>query len=133
MVLAKFFGALFFYCVLWLPSISYFAAFQWLTGKEAAVAAGAYWGSYLLLLLIGMFYVSIGCLASALTTEQINAAIMSFVIIFGVFVLGLLSIIMNINGSSRARLGLLLLRRRAHGRLLPRHHRFPTASSGISP
>ncbi len=96
-VAAKFCGALFFYCVLWLPSAGYFVAFQYITGKQAAMAAGAYGGSYLLLFLIGCFYISIGCLASSLTTEQISAAVMSFVIIFGVFAAGLIGMIMNIS------------------------------------
>jgi ABC-2 type transport system permease protein len=95
-VMAKFFGALIFYIVLWAPSFTYFAAFQWITGKQAAVAGGAYWGSYLLLLLIGMFYISIGCLASALTKDQINAAVISFSAITLCFFLGLLSFITNI-------------------------------------
>jgi ABC-2 type transport system permease protein len=99
-VLSKFFGALFFYCVLWLPSVSYFVIFSKITGKEAAMAVGAYWGSYLFLFLIGMFYTSIGCLASSLTKEQINAAVMTFVVIFGVFVAGLISFIMNINDTA---------------------------------
>lgn len=95
-VLAKFCGALTFYCILWAPSFLYFSVFQWITGKEAAMAAGAYGGSYLLLLLIGMFYTAIGCLASSLTTEQINAAVMTFVAIFLAFVAGLLGFIMSI-------------------------------------
>lgn len=95
-VLSKFCGALFFYLILWAPSFTYFLAFQMITGKEAAMAAGAYWGSYLMLALIGMFYISIGCLTSALTTEQINAAVMCFVAIFIAFVAGLLGFIMNL-------------------------------------
>lgn len=95
-VLAKFFGAFLFYCILWAPSFSYFVAFQMITGKQAAIAAGAYGGSYLLLALLGMFYISIGCLASALTTEQINAAVMTFVAIFGVFIGGLITFIFNV-------------------------------------
>ncbi len=95
-VLAKFFGAFLFYCILWAPTATYFLAFQFITGKQAALAAGAYGGSYLLLALIGMFYISIGCLASALTTEQINAAVMTFVAIFGVFIGGLVTFIFNV-------------------------------------
>ena len=94
-VLSKFFGALLFYIILWAPSFLYFEAFRLITGKEAALATGAYLGSYLLLLLIGSFYVSLGCLASALTSEQINAAVMTFVAIFGAFVTGLLGFILN--------------------------------------
>lgn len=94
-VLAKFFGGLIFYVLLWAPSFLYFVAFQEITGKQAAMAAGAFGGSYLLLLLIGAFYVALGCLASALTNEQINAAVMTFVAIFGFFVTGLLGFILN--------------------------------------
>jgi ABC-2 type transport system permease protein len=96
-VASKFAGALFFYCILWLPSALYFISFQLITGKQAAMAAGAYGGSYLLLFLIGMFYISIGCLCSSLTREQINAAVMSFVIIFAAFAMGLIGMIMNIS------------------------------------
>ncbi len=94
-VFSKFFGALAFYILLWAPSFLYFIAFKQITGKEAALAAGAYGGSYLLLVLLGAFYVSLGCLASALTNEQINAAIMTFVAIFGFFVTGLLGFILS--------------------------------------
>jgi ABC-2 type transport system permease protein len=94
-VLSKFFGSMVFYVLLWAPSFLYFEAFQLITGKNAALAAGAYAGSYLLLLLLGGFYVSLGCLASALTNEQINAAVMTFVAIFGAFVTGLLGFILN--------------------------------------
>ncbi|NBV87741.1 MAG: hypothetical protein EBS01_16055, partial [Verrucomicrobia bacterium] len=89
-VLSKFLGAFIFYILLWAPSFLYFVAFEQITGKAAAVAAGAFGGSYLLLLLLGAFYVALGCLASALTNEQINAAVMTFVAIFGFFVTGLL-------------------------------------------
>ena len=66
-VLAKYFGALFFYIVLWLPTLLYFFIFQTLTHQPAAGSTGAYLGGYLMLLLLGMFYLSIGCFASVLT------------------------------------------------------------------
>lgn len=94
-VLSKFFGAFIFYVMLWAPSFLYFSAFTYITGKQAALAAGAFGGSYLLLLLLGAFYISLGCLASALTSEQINAAVMTFVAIFGSFAAGLLGFILN--------------------------------------
>ena len=95
-VLAKFFGALVFYIILWAPSFSYFGAFQLITKHAAANASGAYLGSYLLLLLMGMFYISIGCVASALTKDQINAAVISFSAITLCFFAGLLSFITNV-------------------------------------
>lgn len=96
-VLAKFFGALLFYILLWIPSLGYFYLFQVIAKSQAAAASGAYWGSYLLLLLLGMFYISIGCLASALTRNQIVAAVISFCTITLLFFGGLLSfIIINV-------------------------------------
>src|SRR2546427_5824018 len=57
-VLAKFFGALVFYLVLWVPTILYFLIFQYITGQTAAGFTRAHFGCYLLLLLLGMFYLS---------------------------------------------------------------------------
>ena len=105
-VLAKFFGALVFYVVLWLPTLLYFAIFQTITHQPAASSTGAYLGSYLMLLLLGMFYLSVGCLASALTKNQIIAAVISFCAITLLFFLGLVSFIMlDISSSTRQLLG----------------------------
>ena len=52
-VLAKFFGALFFYVVLWIPTLLYFVIFQTITHQAAANSTGAYLGAYLMLLLLG--------------------------------------------------------------------------------
>lgn len=87
-VLSKFCGAFFFYCMLWLPTLIYFLQFQVTSHQAAAVSGTAYLSAYLMLGLIGMFYVSLGCLASALSTEQINAAIIAFILIFAAFLAG---------------------------------------------
>lgn len=105
-VLSKFFGALVFYIVLWLPTFLYFAIFKFVTGQSAANSTGAYLGSYMMLLLLGMFYLSIGCLASVLTKNQIVAAIISFCAITLHFFSGLLSFIMNeVSSTTRQLLG----------------------------
>lgn len=91
-VLAKFFGVLFFYSVLWLPTGLYFLIFWWQTHLTAAGAVGAYFGAYLLLFLMGMFYLSLGCLCSSLTRNQITAAVMTFAIITLFFLMSLLSL-----------------------------------------
>ena len=105
-VLAKFFGALVFYVVLWIPTLLYFAIFQAVTHQPAATSVGAYLGAYLMLLLLGMFYTSIGCLASVLTKNQIVAAIISFCVITLHFFSGLLSfIIQEVSSSTRQLLG----------------------------
>src|ERR1700731_4907061 len=63
-VLSKFFGALVFYITLWIPTLLYFVIFQKITNQPAADSTGAFCGPYLMLLLMGMFYISVGCLAS---------------------------------------------------------------------
>src|SRR5205807_3885558 len=77
-VLAKFFGAVVFYIVLWIPTLAYFWVFEAITHQPSANSSGAMWGAYLMLLLLGMFYISVGCLASVLTRNQIIAAVISF-------------------------------------------------------
>src|SRR3954470_11941991 len=105
-VLAKFSGALFFYCVLWIPTLIYFWFFQRITHQPAANSSGAYLGAYLMLLLLGMFYLSIGCLASVLTKNQIIAAVISFCAITLLFFLGLVQfILLDVTSTTRDLLG----------------------------
>ena len=91
-VAAKYAGALLFYLILWLPSLIYFVVFQQVSSVNAAGAVGSYLGACSMLVLIGMLYTAIGCLASALTDNQIVAAVMAFAAILGLFFLGLLSL-----------------------------------------
>ena len=105
-VLAKFFGALVFYVILWIPTLLYFAIFLKVTNEPAAHSAGAYAGSYLMLFLLGMFYLSIGCLTSVLTRNQIIAAIISFCAITLLFFLGLVQfILLDVSSETRDLLG----------------------------
>lgn len=90
-VFSKYLAALVFFVVLWLPSLAYFFIFQWITKVQAAEAAGSYLGGYAMLFLIGMFYLSIGCFASALTKNQIVAGFAAFSLITLMFFLGLIS------------------------------------------
>src|SRR4051812_25938763 len=105
-VLSKFFGAVVFYMVLWVPTLLFFAIFQRMTGQSAVTSVGAFWGSYLMLLLLGMFYISIGCFASVLTRNQIIAAVISFCAITLLFFLGLIQFLMlEISSNTRDLLG----------------------------
>jgi len=94
-VAAKFCGAMVFYLLLWVPSFLYFLTFQWVANEPAALSGGAYFGSYLLLVLMGMFFVALGCLASVLTSNQIIAAIISFCTITLFFFTGLLGFLFS--------------------------------------
>ena len=105
-VLSKFFGALFFYMVLWIPTAAYFWIFSLITHQSAATSLGAYIGSYAMLLLLGSFYISVGCFASVLTRNQIIAAIISFCAITLLFFLGLVQfILLDVSASTRELLG----------------------------
>jgi ABC-2 type transport system permease protein len=105
-VLAKYLGALIFYIILWIPTALYFVIFQAITHQPAASSTGAYFGGYLMLLLLGMFYLSIGCFASVLTRNQIVAAIISFATITLLFFLGLVSfILLDVSSETRQLLG----------------------------
>ena len=105
-VLSKFFGALVFYLILWIPTLLYFWIFARITHQPAAHSPGAYFGSYLMLLMLGMFYLSIGCLTSVLTRNQIIAAIISFCAITLLFFLGLVQfILLDVTSETRDLLG----------------------------
>jgi len=101
-VVTKWLGCLIFYIILWIPTGIYFWVFTWATKVESAHAEGAYLGSYLLLLLMGMFYTSVGCFASVLTKNQIVAAIISLVMILVLLFAGLLQYVMlDVSGTMR--------------------------------
>ena len=91
MVLSKFAGALLFYVVLWAPTTLYFVVFQYVTGQPAAQSVGSFIGAYAMLLLMGAFYVSLGCLASVITRNQIIAAIIALVLVVIVFFTGVIA------------------------------------------
>lgn len=91
-VLAKFSAAMFFYCLLWLPSLGNFHLFQYMTRGATEIPQGQILGTYVLLFFLGLFNVAAGCLASALTSNQIVAAALSFTVsllhfLLGVFIL----------------------------------------------
>jgi ABC-2 type transport system permease protein len=88
-VLGKYLAALVFWVVLWLPTLSY----VWLaagTGKDV-VDLGTIGATYFGLFCIGAFYMAVGLLMSAVSPNQIVAALLTFLVLGGLFVVGLLS------------------------------------------
>ena len=86
-VLGKYLAALTFWVVLWTPTLSY----VWLasgTGKDV-VDLGAIGATYLGLFCIGVFYMAIGLFMSAVARNQIVAAMLTFLVLGGLFVIGL--------------------------------------------
>ncbi len=93
MVFSKYFAALIFYLILYLPCMFYMLYFERVTnesavGSIAALGSPSFYGGYAMIFLIGTFFVAIGCLASALTSNQIIAAVISFTILLIYFLLG---------------------------------------------
>ena len=94
-VLSKFVAALVFYLSLWLPSLLYFLIFGSLCNRSAIGSAAQIFAPYLLLLVMGMFNVALGCLASAMTSNQIVAAMISLVLTIGFFFVTLINYVVN--------------------------------------
>ena len=90
-ILSKFFGVLFFYLLLWIPSLLGLAIFQLVTKQAVPVAWIPLGFSYLMVTLVGMMYLSIGLFASVLTRNQAVAAMISFTTIALLFFAGFLS------------------------------------------
>ncbi|HLB33267.1 MAG: hypothetical protein A3F67_06795 [Verrucomicrobia bacterium RIFCSPHIGHO2_12_FULL_41_10] len=80
-VFAKFLSALGLLIFLFLPTLIYFILFWPSAHQIAATGYGAYLGAYGMLFLLGIFYLSIGCLSSALTSYQLIAGMTSFTFI----------------------------------------------------
>lgn len=89
-VLAKFCGAAVFYAALWLPTLAYFGLFWWISGVPASETFAGVLGAYAMVALAGSFFLSLGCLASALSDNQIVAAIACAAGICAMFFVGIL-------------------------------------------
>ena len=85
---SKYVAALIFYCLLWLPSLANFWFVNWLTAGQVEVPSGPLQGSYVVLLFMGLFNLAVGCFASALTSNQIVAAVISFTLSLMHFLIG---------------------------------------------
>ncbi|HWZ86621.1 MAG TPA: ABC transporter permease [Thermoanaerobaculia bacterium] len=97
-VLGKFLGALGFFLVLWLPSL----VFILYIGAKTDVDLGAVAAGYLGIALLGAYFLSIGTFASAVTKNQILAAILAFAMLIPIFSVGLFE-----SGSDPARQSLI--------------------------
>jgi ABC-2 type transport system permease protein len=92
-VLAKFTGSLVFYAVAWLPLLACIALVRYFSREATMFDPRTTASTFLGLLLIGCLYMSLGCFASALTRSQIIAAMTSFALGLGLFLLSLRSMV----------------------------------------
>lgn len=91
-VWSKYAASVVLYCLIWVPSLANFFIFEEMTGGATEIPAGSLYGIYLLIFVMGLFNLAVGCFASALTSNQIVAAVLSFTIslmhyLLGIFVL----------------------------------------------
>jgi len=90
-VLSKYLSALFFFMLFWLPTGFYQLVFQIVTGDQIPIDISSFLLSFLIISLLGSFYISIGVFTSSLTRHQAVAALLSFFIIMILFITSMLS------------------------------------------
>ncbi len=84
LVLSKFLGAWAFFAFLWLPTLLYVAVLRWYSPLDLGPVASGYLGT----LLIGAMFIAIGLLCSALTRNQIIAAVGSYLLVTVIRIVG---------------------------------------------
>ncbi|HXT19258.1 MAG TPA: ABC transporter permease subunit [Thermoanaerobaculia bacterium] len=90
-VIGKYLGAFLFYVFLWLPTLLYVA----LLAKELPLDWGPIGASYLGTLGIGAMFLAIGLFTSAVTRNQVVAAVFSFALTFLCFLPAFLEFLVN--------------------------------------
>jgi ABC-2 type transport system permease protein len=90
-VMAKFTAAVVFYLIAWLPLLACLFIVQHFTNQAGALDAGTVGGMYLGIFLMGCVFLSLGCLASAISQSQMTAAMISFVLGISLFSLAYLA------------------------------------------
>lgn len=90
-VLAKFAGSQIFYIVAWLPLIAYLLVVGGFSNDVSIVNWRTLTSTFLGLVVIGSVFISMGCLSSALSGNQIVAAIVSYGLVVGLFMLSMRS------------------------------------------
>ncbi|MCS6856506.1 MAG: ABC transporter permease subunit [Sandaracinaceae bacterium] len=84
-VMGKYLAALVFWLSLWVPTLMY----VWLTSRFGDLDAGRLLASYLGILGVGAYYMSLGLLMSALARAPMSAAILTFLALASLFALGI--------------------------------------------
>jgi ABC-2 type transport system permease protein len=76
-VIAKYTAAMIFFSLLWIPALVQLKMFEWITGLPPAYTPGALIGTFSILMLMGFAFTAVGCLASAVTSSQIIAGLLT--------------------------------------------------------
>ncbi len=92
-VLSKYAAAMLFYTMLWIPALLQFQIFVWITDLPPAWSGGALAGTFAILMLMGAAFTAVGCLASALTSSQIIAGLITIGLLVIQYFLGFVTVI----------------------------------------
>jgi ABC-2 type transport system permease protein len=85
MVLGKYMATLVSYVALWVPTVLYVVMLR----NTGSVDWGVVASSYLAVFAIGAAYLSVGTLASCLTRSQLISLMLTLLVVFGLFLLGI--------------------------------------------
>ena len=91
LVMGKFMAAMVFWTSLWVPTPLY----VWITSQYGDVDMGVVAASYLAVLSKGVLFMSLGLMGSAIARTQITAAVLTFMMLGLLFVVGLLSFVVS--------------------------------------
>ena len=88
-LLGKWLAAVAMWLALWVPTLIY----VWLTSRFGLVDAGAVLASYLGIIVVGLGYAALGVFASTLAKTQLTAFLFGFMLVAGLFILGIFSFV----------------------------------------
>ncbi|MEM6885177.1 MAG: ABC transporter permease subunit [Verrucomicrobiota bacterium] len=91
-VMSKFFATFVFYITLWAPTATYMFVFQWVSGGQLSLKVPELMLCYLLVCILGSFFVSFGMFTSSLTKNQALSAFLTFCGMLTLFFIGLMSL-----------------------------------------
>jgi ABC-2 type transport system permease protein len=94
-VMAKFCGALLFFIVAWVPIMAHPYLLRHFAGDLPPIDAGTVVSSFIGLVLVGGFYMAMGCFASSLTRVQLVAAMNAFAMGIALFLVSLLPFVIQ--------------------------------------
>jgi ABC-2 type transport system permease protein len=92
-VLAKFTASWLFYLAMWLPLLVCLVVIRHFSQDPDRLNLGPTASTFLGVALLGGLYMSVGCFASSLTRSQLNAAMLTFALGIGLFLVGFLSLL----------------------------------------
>lgn len=103
-VTAKFVAAIFFFMVMWLPTLGCLFIVRHFANQASALDFGTLTGMYSGIFLSGCLFISMGCFASSLTRSQAVAAIMSLAGGVILFIIGYLAQVVTGTNTWQAKL-----------------------------